>query len=106
MSKAYFISEVAQAHDGSLLMAHSMIESSKKAGFDAVKFQAHFAVHESSEDEKFRVELHKIEVLLREYKLERRTSRNIVKAYKKCKHLESAPIFPPTPTATTGILNS
>lgn len=57
MSMAYFISEVAQAHDGSLLMAHSMIESSKKAGFDAVKFQAHFAKHESSEDEKFRVEL-------------------------------------------------
>lgn len=53
----YFISEVAQAHDGSMLMAHSMIESSKKAGFDAVKFQAHFAEHESSREEKFRIQL-------------------------------------------------
>jgi len=56
-NKPYFISEVAQAHDGSLLMAHSMIESSKKSGFDAIKFQAHFAEYESSKDEKFRIQL-------------------------------------------------
>jgi len=53
----YFISEVAQAHDGSMLMAHSMIEASKKHGFNAIKFQAHFAEHESSKEEKFRIKL-------------------------------------------------
>ena len=54
---SYFISEVAQAHDGSMLMAHSMIEASKKHGFNAIKFQAHFAEHESSKEEKFRIKL-------------------------------------------------
>lgn len=53
----YFISEVAQAHDGSMLMAHSMIEASVKCGFNAIKFQAHFAEHESSKEEKFRINL-------------------------------------------------
>jgi N-acetylneuraminate synthase len=48
------IGEVAQAHDGSLGSAHAFIDAIADAGADAVKFQTHFADHESSADEPFR----------------------------------------------------
>ena len=51
----YIIAEIAQAHDGSLGIAHSYIDALAKCGVDAVKFQTHIAEAESSEFEEFRV---------------------------------------------------
>jgi len=52
---ALLIAEVAQAHDGSLGMAHGFIDAAADAGVDAVKFQTHIAAAESTLDEPFRV---------------------------------------------------
>jgi N,N'-diacetyllegionaminate synthase len=49
------IGEVAQAHDGSLGMAHAFIDAIAEAGADAVKFQTHIAAAESTADEPWRV---------------------------------------------------
>jgi N-acetylneuraminate synthase len=49
------IAEIAQAHEGSLGIAHSYIDALADAGVDAVKFQTHIAEAESSEYENFRV---------------------------------------------------
>lgn len=49
------IAEIAQAHEGSLGIAHSYIDSLADCGVDAVKFQTHIANAESSEFEQFRV---------------------------------------------------
>jgi N-acetylneuraminate synthase len=54
-SKCLIIAEVAQAHDGSLGMAHAYIDAIADMGADAVKFQTHIAHAESSEDEPWRV---------------------------------------------------
>ncbi|MGI9385851.1 MAG: N-acetylneuraminate synthase family protein [Methyloligellaceae bacterium] len=56
---AYLIAEVAQAHDGSLGLAHQFIDAAADAGADAVKFQTHFADEESTRDEPFRVKFSK-----------------------------------------------
>jgi Sialic acid synthase len=53
--KPYIISEIAQAHDGSLGIAHSYIDALAGAGVDAIKFQTHIADAESSVHEPFRV---------------------------------------------------
>lgn len=56
MNKTTFIiAEIAQAHDGSLGIAHSYIDALAKTGVDAIKFQTHIAEAESSPFEKFRV---------------------------------------------------
>ena len=49
------IGEVAQAHDGSLGMAHAYIDAIANAGADAVKFQTHIAAAESTPSEQWRV---------------------------------------------------
>jgi N-acetylneuraminate synthase len=49
------IGEVAQAHDGSLGLAHAFIDAIASAGADAVKFQTHIAAAESTPDEPWRV---------------------------------------------------
>jgi N,N'-diacetyllegionaminate synthase len=49
------IGEVAQAHDGSLGMAHAFIDAIANVGADAVKSQTHIAHAESSAQEPFRV---------------------------------------------------
>lgn len=49
------IAEVAQAHDGSLGMAHAYIDAIADAGADAVKFQTHIASAESTAHEPWRV---------------------------------------------------
>ena len=49
------IGEVAQAHDGSLGMAHAFIDAIADAGADAVKFQTHIASAESTPAEPWRV---------------------------------------------------
>ncbi|MCM4161426.1 N-acetylneuraminate synthase [Antarcticibacterium flavum] len=51
----FIIAEIAQAHEGSLGIAHSYIDALAKTGVDAVKFQVHIAEAESSEFEPFRV---------------------------------------------------
>lgn len=49
------VAEVAQAHDGSLGMAHAFIDAIANAGADAVKFQTHIAAAESTPGEPWRV---------------------------------------------------
>jgi N-acetylneuraminate synthase len=48
------IGEVAQAHDGSLNLAHAYIDAIADAGAHAVKFQTHIASAESTAEESFR----------------------------------------------------
>jgi N,N'-diacetyllegionaminate synthase len=54
-STCLVIAEVAQAHDGSLGMAHAFIDAIAAAGADAVKFQTHIAAAESTAREPWRV---------------------------------------------------
>jgi N,N'-diacetyllegionaminate synthase len=49
------LAEVAQAHDGSLGMAHAFIDAIAEAGADAVKFQTHIAAAESTPEEPWRI---------------------------------------------------
>lgn len=51
---ALIIGEVAQAHDGSLNMAHAFVDAIADAGADAVKFQTHIAAAEGTAEEGFR----------------------------------------------------
>ena len=52
----FLIAEVAQAHDGSLGMAHAYIDAAAAAGADAVKFQTHIAAAESTPAEPWRIQ--------------------------------------------------
>jgi N-acetylneuraminate synthase len=54
--KCLIVAEVAQAHDGSLGMAHAFIDAAADAGADAVKFQTHLAEAESTPAEPWRVQ--------------------------------------------------
>src|SRR5258706_14691407 len=54
-SGCLIIAEVAQAHDGSLGLAHAFIDAIASAGADAVKFQTHIARAESTAGEPWRV---------------------------------------------------
>jgi N,N'-diacetyllegionaminate synthase len=49
------VGEVAQAHDGSLGIAHAFVDAIADAGADAVKFQTHIASAESTLAEPWRV---------------------------------------------------
>ena len=51
--KTFIISEIGQAHDGSLGLLHSYIDAAATCGVDAIKFQTHIACAESSEFENF-----------------------------------------------------
>jgi N,N'-diacetyllegionaminate synthase len=53
-NRCYLIAEIGQAHDGSLGMAHAYIDAVAKTGVDAIKFQTHFAEHESTKRDIFR----------------------------------------------------
>ena len=53
--RSLIIAEIAQAHDGSLGLAHAYIDAVAKAGVDAVKFQTHIAAAESTAEEPWRV---------------------------------------------------
>lgn len=52
---AFLVAEIAQAHDGSLGMAHAFVDAAADAGADAIKFQTHIAAAESTRQEQFRV---------------------------------------------------
>ncbi len=67
MKHTYIIAEIAQAHDGSLGMAHAYIDAVAKTGADAIKFQTHIAVAESSIHEPFRVKFSKQDATRYEY---------------------------------------
>jgi len=67
MKKTYIIAEIAQAHDGSLGMAHAYIDAVAKTGVDAIKFQTHIAAAESSVHEPFRVKFSKQDATRYEY---------------------------------------
>jgi len=54
-SPCFIIAEIAQAHEGSLGMAHAYIDAVSAAGADAIKFQMHIASEESSKEEQWRV---------------------------------------------------
>jgi N-acetylneuraminate synthase len=54
-ARCLVIGEVAQAHDGSLGLAHAFIDAIASAGADAVKFQTHIAAAESTPGEPWRV---------------------------------------------------
>lgn len=67
MKQTYIIAEIAQAHDGSLGMAHAYIDAVAKTGADAIKFQTHIAAAESSIHEPFRVKFSKQDATRYEY---------------------------------------
>jgi len=52
-NKAFIIAEIAQAHDGSLGSAYKFVDAAVDAGANAVKFQVHFADHESDKQNDF-----------------------------------------------------
>ena len=54
--KTYVVAEIAQAHDGSVGILHSLVEAAASTGVNAVKFQVHIANAESSVLEPFRVQ--------------------------------------------------
>lgn len=54
-SSTFIMAEIAQAHEGSLGIAHSYIDALADCGVDAIKFQTHIADAESSSQEQFRV---------------------------------------------------
>ena len=53
-ARCLIVGEVAQAHDGSLGMAHASIDAIAATGADAVKFQTHIADAESTQAEPWR----------------------------------------------------
>lgn len=55
MNNIFVIAEIGQAHEGSLGILHSYIDSLADTGVDAIKFQTHIAEAESSAYEPFRV---------------------------------------------------
>ncbi|MCC7532417.1 MAG: N-acetylneuraminate synthase family protein [Bacteroidia bacterium] len=55
IQNTFIIAEIAQAHEGSLGIAHSYIDALAETGVDAIKFQTHIAEAESSQEEQFRV---------------------------------------------------
>jgi N-acetylneuraminate synthase len=66
-SNLFIIAEIAQAHDGSLGMAHAYIDAVAKTGCNAIKFQTHIAEVESSIHEPFRIKFSKQDVTRMEY---------------------------------------
>lgn len=65
--RCLIIGEVAQAHDGSLGMAHAFIDAIARAGADAVKFQTHIASAESTPQEPWRVKFSRQDATRYEY---------------------------------------
>jgi N,N'-diacetyllegionaminate synthase len=66
-ARCLIIGEVAQAHDGSLGLAHAYIDAIADAGADAVKFQTHIAAAESTTGEPWRVRFSRQDATRYEY---------------------------------------
>ena len=66
-ARCLVIGEVAQAHDGSLGMAHAFIDAIAEAGADAIKFQTHIAEAESTPEEPWRVKFSRQDVRRYDY---------------------------------------
>jgi N-acetylneuraminate synthase len=66
-NQCLIIAEVAQAHDGSLGMAHAYIDAIAATGADGVKFQTHIAEAESTPAETFRVQFSQQDATRYEY---------------------------------------
>ena len=54
---SFIIAEIGQAHNGSIKRVFRFIDELSKTGINAIKFQTHYAAHESSLDEKFRIKI-------------------------------------------------
>ncbi len=65
--RTFIIAEIAQAHDGSVGILHSMVDAAAGAGVDAVKFQVHIAEAESSALEPFRVRFSSVDATRFDY---------------------------------------
>ena len=65
--RCMIVGEVAQAHDGSLGMAHAFIDAIANAGADAVKFQTHIAAAESTPSEAWRVKFSQQDAMRYDY---------------------------------------
>ena len=63
----FIIAEIAQAHDGSLGMAHAYVDAVTKTGCHAIKFQTHISEAESSIHEPFRVKFSKQDATRMDY---------------------------------------
>ena len=63
----FIIAEIAQAHDGSLGMAHAYVDAVAKTGCHAIKFQTHISEAESSIHEPFRVKFSKQDATRMDY---------------------------------------
>jgi N,N'-diacetyllegionaminate synthase len=61
MIEVKIIAEIAQAHEGSLELAHKYIDAVSKTKVDAIKFQTHIANAESSIHEPFRIQFSNID---------------------------------------------
>ena len=59
MKRKRIIAEIAQAHDGSLGMAHAFIDAVADTGADGIKFQTHIASAESTPAEPWRIRFSK-----------------------------------------------
>ncbi len=96
------IAEVGLAHEGSLGLAHSYIDSASSIGLDTVKFQMHIAEAESSSHEKFRINFSYEDKTRFEYW--NRTSFTFEEWQKLIKHAESKNLnFLITPFSTTAL---
>lgn len=65
--RTFVIAEIAQAHDGSLGILHSLVDAVAATGVDAIKFQVHLADAESSAFEPFRVRFSPVDATRYDY---------------------------------------
>ena len=52
----FIIAEIGMSHHGNIGIAHSLIDTISTTGVDAIKFQTHYAEHESSKYENLETE--------------------------------------------------
>ncbi len=67
IGRTFVVAEIAQAHDGSLGILHSLVDAVAATGVDAIKFQVHLADAESSSLEPFRVHFSSIDATRYDY---------------------------------------
>ena len=65
--RTFIVAEIAQAHDGSIGILHSLVDAAAATGVDAIKFQVHIAEAESSNLEPFRVQFSTVDATRFDY---------------------------------------